>query len=420
MANKYRSSKAPRSIDGMRIKSTGVVPKSNKSFPVVGMTLPTYPRPKVALPPRRINSFTTDQTHEKGLLRRILSFKHIFITVLCLGIIIGGYVGGTFLYNTHKLFGGSIFGVFSSTTLKGQSSGRVTILLAGNSADDPGHNGADLTDSILLMSINTNTKQAFLLSVPRDLFVNIPGAGYQKINDAYVVGQNDSFNQSGYFSGGMGLLQSIVEKDFGIPIDYYALINYAALKDAVNDVGGITINIQSSDPRGLYDPSVDYATGGPLVRLTNGEHILDGEQALDLARARGDAYGSYGFAESDFERTANQREMLIALKQKAETAGVLANPVKLAGLFNAIGGNVSTDLTLSDVRALYSLTKTETGSSIASLSLNDADGVNLLQNYDSDGQDALPASMITVKYNNMFSKLRQTIRLSKKVPQSSS
>ena len=59
-------------------------------------------------------------------------------------------------------------------------------------------------------------------------------------------------------------------------------------RDAVNDVGGITVNIQSPDPRGLYDPSIDYATNGPLVDLSNGVHTLSGEQALDLARARDD------------------------------------------------------------------------------------------------------------------------------------
>ena len=77
----------------------------------------------------------------------------------------------------------------------------------------------------------------------------------------------------------MGQLQQIVEQDFHIPIDYYALIDYTAFKDAVNAVGGINIDIQSPDPRGLYDPNVAKADGGP-VRLPNGPVHLNGSQAF--------------------------------------------------------------------------------------------------------------------------------------------
>src|SRR5258708_30037544 len=108
----------------------------------------------------------------------------------------------------------------------------------------------------------------------------------------------------------MGLLAEVIQQNLGIKTNYYALINYNALKDGVNAVGGIGVNIQSSDPRGLYDPSIDWSTHGPLVKLKNGVQHLNGEQALDLARARGDAYGSYGFARSDFDRTQNQRMMM--------------------------------------------------------------------------------------------------------------
>src|SRR6185437_8550135 len=183
--------------------------------------------------------------------------------------------------------------------------------------------------------------------------------------------------------------------NLGIPIDYYALVNYNALRDAVNAVGGVDINIQSPDPRGLYDPSIDYATHGPLVKLTNGWHILNGEQALDLARARGDSYRSYGFAGSDFERAQNQRMMMVALKDKVTTSTVLANPIKLGELFDAIGNNLHTDLSTSNIRRLYDLSKQINSSSIKSYGLNSAtisgkQNVDLLKNYlTPNGEDAL-------------------------------
>ncbi len=367
-----------------------MVKQQASQFPSVGMTLHSYkydPRDRQRRAPGQ------SVVVKGGRWRRFASksvLKRALITILVVGFCIGGWLGLKFAYNAHKIFGGSILGVLSSTRLKGENSGRVNILLAGNSSDDPGHNGANLTDSIMIISIDTKHNTAFLLSVPRDLWVDIPGGGHQKINAAYVVGQTDHFSASGYPNGGMGLLEKVVSQNFDIPIDYYALVNYTALRDAVNAVGGITVNVHSSDPRGLYDPSIDFVTHGPLVKLSNGPHLLKGEQALDLARARGDAYGSYGFAQSDFERTQNQREMLVAIKTKAVSAGVLTNPSKLSSLSDAIGSNVSTDMKLSEVRRLYDLTKPIKSSAIQSLSLNSANGKDLLTSYNTaDGEEAL-------------------------------
>ncbi|MGF7228710.1 MAG: LCP family protein [Candidatus Saccharibacteria bacterium] len=308
--------------------------------------------------------------------------KRTAITLLVIVLLGGGWVGWKFVSNSAKVFGwGNLFGLFEHTKLKGEDQGRVNILLAGNSADDPGHNGANLTDSIMIMSVDTTHNTAFLLSVPRDLYVNIPGHGYAKINEAYQDGQGDNFNESGYASGGMGLLEKVVSQNFGVSSDYYALVNYTALRDAVNAVGGVDITIQSTDPRGLYDPSRDLQTGQPLVNLSNGVHTLNGQQALDLARARGDSYGSYGYGRSDFTRTANQRQILIAIKDKATASGTLTNPIKLGELFDSFGNNVKTDMTLAEAKRFYTIMKKVPSSDIASASLSDGKNVNLLKNY---------------------------------------
>ncbi len=307
-------------------------------------------------------------------------FKRSAITLLVVLLCAGGWVGWKFVYNSSKIFGWrSLLGAFTSAKLKGESNGRVNILLAGNSADDPGHSGADLTDSIMVVSIDTKDNSGFLLSIPRDLYVKIPGHGYGKINEAYEDGESDHFSQAGYAAGGMGLLEQVVEQDFGLSSDYYALVNYAALRDAVNAVGGVTVNIQSSDPRGLYDPSPDLDNNRqPLVRLSNGEHTLNGVQALGLARARGDHYGSYGFAASDFERTANQRLLLLALKDKASSLGVLSNPITVGNLFDSLGNNVKTDFKLNEVRRLVTILKKIPSSKLTSEALTMPNGTNYL------------------------------------------
>lgn len=366
------------------------VKKQAGQFPSVGMTLHSYkydPRDYHGRPSAK--SAVVRPGFFKRLLGRV-TLKRVVLTLTMLIVLTGLWVGGTFIYNAHKLFGGSIFGFLHSTKLKGEDVGRVNILLAGNSADDVGHDGGRLTDSIMILSIDTKNNKAFMLSIPRDLWVDIGDDGHAKINAAYVYGDDNGFSQAGYPAGGMGQLEQVIEQNFGISINYYALIDYNALRDAVNAVGGIDVTIKSTDPRGIYDPSIDYVTNGPLVKLTNGTHHLTGEEALDLARARGDAYGSYGFAGSDFDRTMHQRQMLVAIKSKAVSAGVITNPAKLTNLSNAFGNNVKTDMTLSEFRRLYDLVKPINGSNLQSLSLNDANGKNLLTSYSAPGgQSAL-------------------------------
>jgi LCP family protein required for cell wall assembly len=346
-------------------------------------------------------------TVKQSIWRRI-PIKKIAIVLSILLLLVIGWVGGKFLYNAHKLFGGNIFGVLSSTKLKGEDKGRVNILLAGNSSDDVGHNGGNLTDSIMLISIDTHNNKAFLMSIPRDLWVDIPDEGHAKINEAYVDGEHDKFDESNYPQGGMGLLEKVVSENFGIDINYYALVNYKAMKDAVDAVGGVDFTVNSTDPRGLYDPSIDYTTRGPLVKLTNGTHHLNGQQALDLARSRGDSGRAYGFPGSDFDRTEHQRQLLIALKNKAVSAGVLANPAKLSSLADAFGNNVHTDLTVSEVRRLYDLTKNINGGAIQSISLNSANGKNLLASYAAPGgQSALIPALGVDEFYDIQSYLKQ-------------
>ncbi|CAN5172783.1 hypothetical protein BH09PAT3_BH09PAT3_4100 [soil metagenome] len=368
--------------------------KQQADFPAVGMTLSAYGSSKGS------NKATTNRTSKSapapepvGRFKRFKSKftrKRVILTIVAILLLAIGWLGWKFAYNAHRLFGGSVFNVLSSTKLDGEAQGRVNILLAGNSADDSGHQGGTLTDSIMILSIDTKNNTGFMMSIPRDLYVSIPGYGHQKINAAYPSGEKSNFSQNGFAEGGMGMLQKIIQNDLGITTQYYALVNYSALRDAVNSVGGIDITIESSDKRGLYDPSKDYTTGGILVKLANGKQHLNGQQALNLARARGDARGSYGFAASDFDRTENQRKLILALRSKATSAGVLTNPIKLGSLFDSVGSNVETDLELGHVRRLYDLTKGISGNTIESIALNDADGKNLLKNYrTSRGESAL-------------------------------
>lgn len=351
---------------------------------------------------RRIRKGKPEPSLRKKIITRTL------LVIVLLLLLAGGFLGWKFLTATTKVFNGNILGILNIAKLKGEDQGRVNILLAGNSADDKGHDGANLTDSIMLASLNTRDNTAFMISIPRDLYVRYGvtdcSLGFQgKINAAYVCGEQTDFSEPGYAEGGMGLLEKVIHDNFGIDIHYYALVNYGAFRQAVDAVGGIKITVNSSDPRGIYDPSLDYTSRRccSLAKYPNGPVNLNGKQALNLARARGDSAGSYGFAQGDFTRTEHQRQMLLALKDKTLSAGTLSNPAKLGSLLDSIGGNVKTDFSTSEVRRLYDLGKKVRSGDIKSIGLTD-DNVALVTTGNINGASVV----IPTAGNSNFSQIK--------------
>jgi LCP family protein required for cell wall assembly len=311
-------------------------------------------------------------------------FKRIVLLLVALVLLAGLWVGGKFVINGVKIFGWDGFvSLLTTRKLEGENEGRVNILLAGNSADDPGHEGANLTDSIMLLSINTQERKGYVMSIPRDLYVDIPNNGYAKINEVYQDGLNATKDMPGQENGGMELLKQVVSNELGIDVHYSALINYTALQQAVDAVDGIAITVDSTDERGLFDPSPDLGDQyKPLVDLPNGPVHLDGRQALNLARARGHGDGAYGYDAGDFVRTQHQRQILIGLRDRAMSAGTLSNPFKLGQLVDSFGDNVETDLELGEFRRLYVLTKPIPSGQLVSAGLNGGnDADSLLKPY---------------------------------------
>jgi len=376
---------APATMPGMPQRPKPQAVMASTAAPATDMV---YPLPEQGRRRRRPAGQQADpqpqpksKAHKRDKKRLLKRIALIFGGLVLLA---GIWFGFKFYKDLAHLTGNknplSLLGAFHPVPLKNQN-GRVNILVAANSADDVGHNGANLTDSIMILSVNTKNNTALMLSVPRDLWVNIPGVGHSKINAAYP-------------NGGMDKLQSVVQDNLGLTVDYQALVNYGAFRDLVDAVGGITITVKSDDKRGIYDPDLDYTsrTCCALAKYPNGPASLNGKQALNLARARGEAAGSYGYDQSDFTRTQNQREMLMAVKDKAVQPSVIANPLKLTKLIDAVGNNVKTNLQVAELETLYADMKKIGDNKIDSYNINSLAGKNstMLANYTSpEGQSAL-------------------------------
>lgn len=310
---------------------------------MTGLSIPTRTETKKR---RRFGRREKAAKHRDGLSPKPRSITKRILKVAGILLLVGVLAfGAKFYKNIASVTGNnnplSLLGVFRPSHLDNEN-GRVNILVAGNSADDLGHNGGELTDSIMLLSVNTQDNTALMLSIPRDLWVQIPGEGHAKINAVYP-------------SRGMAGLASVVEDVTGLSVHYNALVNYTAFRDLVDAVGGISITVKSDDPRGIYDSSLDYTSRNccALAKYPNGSAQLNGKQALNLARARGEGYGSYGFPAADYTRTQHQRQMLLAVKTKAVQPSVVANPLKISSLVDAVGKNVRTDLQIGELQSLF-------------------------------------------------------------------
>lgn len=284
----------------------------------------------------------------------------------CLLVVLAG--AGYFsykIYHTEKkvLAGGGKAAAICTdnvdiSQLNREGDSRINILLLG--IGGPGHDGPNLTDTILLASIDPITDKAVLLSIPRDLWVYIPGNGYDKINAAYPDGlaESKSKTDSGQKADGLALLDKTLQPVLdGVPIHYHVLLDFQAFKDVVDTLGGVTVNV----PETLYDPTIAWENHGNPVIATKGVHTFSGAQALLYARSRETS--------SDFARGERQRLLISAIKQKAFTLGTFANPIKISSLLDSLGSNVFTDFSSGDVKCLYHQLSTIPSSAIQSLDM---------------------------------------------------
>lgn len=291
---------------------------------------------------------------------------------LILVIAVGGLLFGKGYLKLKKVFNGSSTAAalqenVDPSKLKGEGDGRINVLLLG--VGGVNHDGADLTDTIMIASVDPINNQAILFSIPRDLWVKMPNnyiSNYQKINAAYesgkykYLGKQDSSNSNRRaIDAGFQATDSTIERVMGVPIHYNVLVNFQAFRQAIDTVGGVTINA----PEQLYDPTMAWENGHSPILAKLGINNFDGVHALNYVRSRETS--------SDFARSQRQRAVMLALKDKVMNLGTLSNPVKLSNLLSAFGDNVQSDISLNDTTRMASIMKKIPNNQIQSVGLAD-------------------------------------------------
>lgn len=322
---------------------------------------------------------------------RLRFFKKKWFKIVLAVVVILLVGGGIFAWKTenllNKISGGGIFqslihnipGV--SDELDGEKDGRVNILLLGmRGADMPG--GGNLADTIIVASILPKENKIAMISIPRDLYVTVPGTqDKQKINAVHAYGEENGEGK------GLKNMKTIVGEVTGLPIHYAAKINFAGFKQLVDAIGGVEITLDApfEEPMQFNEPHVcdsqiftvptgtfEYKkhvtrTGkvkivaqyplctnpntecGGDFRLSAGTQTLNGEQALCYTRSR--------VTTSDFERAKRQQVMIQLIKSKMLSFGTLTDFSKVSKMLDALGDNVKTDMVAWEMQRLYDIYK---------------------------------------------------------------
>lgn len=273
--------------------------------------------------------------------------KKIFLLIFIL-LILGtlSYFGLKVYIAAKKIIGTNtsggapgILGILNPSQLKGEGSGRINILLLGIGGE--GWPGGQLTDTIMVVSIDPKNKDVAMLSIPRDLYVKVPDNGYTKINAAHAYAEDKKEGS------GPEISKDTISSVLDIPIHYFARVDFSGFEKIIDILGGITVNVEED----LYDPffpNEDNTAYNPFY-IEKGVHEMDGKTALKYARSRETT--------SDFDRAKRQQKILLATREKALSLETLINPTKISETIDLLEDHIKTDIQIWEMGKLAEISK---------------------------------------------------------------
>ena len=225
---------------------------------------------------------------------------------------------------------------------------RINILFVGLRGGDPLEADCPFcTDTLILLTVDPVTKTAGMLSIPRDMWVNIPGFGYSRINTAWMLGRGSKLP-----GGGPALSMKTVSHFIGVPVDYYVQVDFDTFVDIINLLGGVDIH---NNENIILDPMA-HGKDFPKVKLTCcGMRHLNGREALAYARCRKE---SQGCKDGDIGRAARQQKVIFAIREKIFDPQNFPELMSQAPqLYRVFSEGIQTNMTLSDAIKLAGLAR---------------------------------------------------------------
>ncbi len=279
---------------------------------------------------------------ETGGRKQKKSFKWLLLlgTAIILVVVVAGFFGDKVLAVFNPI---SVVATVAGGQLK-ETDGRTNVLILGSDKRVQGVSESELTDTILVASIGKVDHNVVLISLPRDLWVE-SSFGYHKINETYA-------------RGGAEELFAVIENVLGIPVHYYAVVNFSLFRDAVDILGGVDVDVE----RGFVDYwyPIEGMENAPnesdryeTVAFEPGRQVLDGEAALKFVRSR-KGNNDEG---TDFARSKRQQKVIMAIKNKVLSLETLVNPKRLKELYDLYAGNIDTNMDLGTIQQFYLLSQ---------------------------------------------------------------
>jgi len=208
---------------------------------------------------------------------------------------------------------------------------RVTVLVMGLDYRDWEAGDPPRSDTMILATYDPISNTAGMFSIPRDLWVNIPGFDYAKINTAYFLGEVNNLP-----GGGPGLAVETVEQFLGVPINYYAQVDFSAFVRFIDELGGVIVNVE--EPM-----TISILGTNKKVDLEPGEYTLPGDHALAYARNRKTSGG-------DFDRAKRTQQVILGVRDRVLSFEMLPTlVVKAPTLYNQLASGIRTNMTLDEV-----------------------------------------------------------------------
>jgi polyisoprenyl-teichoic acid--peptidoglycan teichoic acid transferase len=313
-------------------------------------------------------------------------FKVLFALVLILGITGGFFAWKTGMVLTKISKGGLLSSLVHNIPgvkdeLKGEEEGIINVALLGMRGEGV-EGGGLLADTIMVISVKPKENKASIISIPRDLYVTVPGTqDKQKINAVHAYGEGQGKGK------GLEAMKTVLSEVTGLPIYYAASINFAGFKQLINAIGGVDVTLNSAfeesmqfneakvcdgrvftEPTGKYETKkyktrsgkIKIAAQYPLCtnpdkecggdfKLSAGKQTLNGDQALCFARSR--------VTSNDFERAKRQQLIMQAVKDKMTNIGTLADFSKINEILNTLGNNARSDMQLWEMQRFYDIYK---------------------------------------------------------------